>query len=82
MSGQAADSEHIGPMEVEVSQELEGMPSVLLGIPTVPRPKGMNYLEQTLQAILAQVDKEVSFVHACVKKHMNHVRQARETGAA
>ena len=28
--------------------------SVLLGIPTVPRPKGVDYLEQTLQAVLSQ----------------------------
>lgn len=34
--------------------------SVVLGIPTVPRPQGVNYLEQTLQAVLAQVDQEVS----------------------
>lgn len=65
-SGQAAESVHVHPMEVGVSQEFEGMSSVLLGIPTVPRPKGINYLEQTLQAILAQVDNEVSSVHACV----------------
>lgn len=33
--------------------------SVVLGVPTVPRPKGVNYLEQTLQAVLAQVDQQV-----------------------
>lgn len=30
--------------------------SVVLGIPTVPRPQGVNYLDQTLQALLAQVE--------------------------
>ncbi|CAM9707241.1 unnamed protein product, partial [Ectocarpus fasciculatus] len=34
--------------------------SVVLGVPTVPRPKGVNYLEQTLQAVLAQVDQQES----------------------
>eukprot|EP00903_Cladosiphon_okamuranus_P013250 g12355.t1 len=33
--------------------------SVVIGIPTVPRPQGVNYLELTLQAVLAQVALEV-----------------------
>ena len=37
-----------------------GAKSVILGIPTVPRPQGVNYLEQTLHAVLAQVQQEVS----------------------
>lgn len=34
-------------------------PSVLLGIPTVPRPKGVNYLKETLHAVLSQVELSV-----------------------
>jgi len=36
-----------------------GVRSVVLGIPTVSRPKGVNYLDQTLRAALTQIDKEV-----------------------
>lgn len=44
------------------SHAVPGSRSVILGIPTVPRPQGVNYLEQTLQAVLAQteVEKQVS----------------------
>lgn len=38
------------------------LPSIVLGIPTVPRPKGVSYLEETLQATLPFVGGDVSFV--------------------
>lgn len=38
------------------------LPSLVLGIPTVPRPKGASYLEQTLQALLPRGEVAVSFV--------------------
>ena len=37
-------------------------PSVILGIPTVPRPRGVSYLEETLSAVLSQVGEEVGGV--------------------
>lgn len=39
---------------------LPSPPSVILGIPTVPRPRGVSYLEETLDAVLSQVGREVS----------------------
>lgn len=36
------------------------LPPIVLGIPTVPRPKGVNYLEETLQATLPFVGGDVA----------------------
>ncbi|CAN0359712.1 unnamed protein product, partial [Laminaria digitata] len=33
-------------------------PSVIFGIPTVPRPRGVSYLEEALNAVLSQVGRE------------------------
>lgn len=38
------------------------LPSIVLGIPTVPRPKGVNYLEETLEALLPYVEGDVSLL--------------------
>eukprot|EP00904_Undaria_pinnatifida_P000487 jgi/Undpi1/10439/HiC_scaffold_29.g12889.m1 len=37
---------------------LPSPPSVILGIPTVPRPRGVSYLEETLDAVLSQEPSE------------------------
>lgn len=41
------------------------LPSVVLGIPTVPRPKGVSYLERTLAAVLLFTGGEVRSVLVC-----------------
>lgn len=59
--GEGDGSDVVGPAPAGVGRggDEEMRTSVVLGIPTVPRPKGVNYLEQTLQAVLAQVDEQV-----------------------
>lgn len=60
----------VGEVQEGGGKETRGVrTSVVLGIPTVPRPKGVNYLEQTLQAVLAQVEQEVRAGVALTSTH-------------